>query len=124
MRKHITAIGLIYLALGVFGLLAAAAIWVFTIGPGLIGFFVGDSWEALLALTLIGGAATLIAVLVAMPAFVGGIRLLKRKPWARVLVSVLSIPVLFKFPVGTALGAYSLWALVLEDETAELFAAA
>jgi hypothetical protein len=124
VRKHITAIGLLYLGIGVLGLLAAAAILAFTLGPGLLGFFVGESWEALLALSLIGGAGAFLAVLVSLPATIVGIGLLKHKRWARYLVSILAIPMLFEFPVGTALGGYSLWALVLEDETTELFATA
>jgi hypothetical protein len=118
------AIGLLYLGIGVLGLLAAAAILTFTLGPGLLGFFVGESWEALLSLSIIGGAGALMAVLVSLPAVAGGIGLLRHRRWARYLVSILAIPMLFEFPIGTALGGYSLWALVFEDETTELFASA
>jgi hypothetical protein len=40
-----------------------------------------------------------------------GISLLARKPWGRVLGIVVAILSLVKFPVGTALGIYTLWVL-------------
>lgn len=50
----------------------------------------------------------------------GGASLLRRQSWARYLALVLSVLGLFSFPIGTAIGAYSRWALV-QDETARLF---
>jgi hypothetical protein len=40
-----------------------------------------------------------------------GIGLLTRRPWARKLALVLGVLALFRFPLGTALGVYTLWAL-------------
>jgi hypothetical protein len=48
--------------------------------------------------------ATVLAVLV-------GFSLMTRKPWGRVLAIVVAILALFRFPVGTALGIYTLWVL-------------
>ena len=46
-----------------------------------------------------------------MPGLIGGIGLLYRQPWARVVMIVVSILHLLNFPFGTALGAYGLWVL-------------
>ena len=51
---------------------------------------------------------------------VGGIGLLKGKNWARVLVIFLAVLDLIDFPIGTAIGVYTLWVL-LNSETSELF---
>jgi hypothetical protein len=52
-------------------------------------------------ITLIGSG---LAILV-------GISLLNRKPWGRTLAIVVSILALFRFPIGTALGIFTLWVL-------------
>jgi hypothetical protein len=52
-----------------------------------------------------------VAITMAALALVAGYGLLTRKPWGRVLAIVLGVLALFKFPVGTALGIYTLWVL-------------
>jgi hypothetical protein len=45
--------------------------------------------------------------------------LYKRKEWARILTLVLSIVEIFSFPFGTAIGIYSIWALIQPETVAE-----
>jgi hypothetical protein len=52
-----------------------------------------------------------IAVVAAAVALFTGWSLLNRKPWGRILAIVLAILALLRFPVGTALGIYTLWVL-------------
>jgi hypothetical protein len=52
-------------------------------------------------------------------AFLVGFSLLRRKPWGRVLGIVVAILSLLKFPVGTALGIYTLWVLVPAESAME-----
>ena len=63
-----------------------------------------------------------ISVLIAALALFAGLSLLNRKPYGRVLAIVLAVLALFKFPLGTALGIYTLWVMApatsaLEYET-------
>lgn len=53
----------------------------------------------------------IVAAVAAVLAFLVGFSLLRRKPWGRMLAIFLAILALFKFPVGTALGIYTLWVL-------------
>jgi len=58
---------------------------------------------------------TTIGILILAKAVLGffaGWGLLRREPWARMLTIVLSFLALFHFPLGTALGIYSLWVLL------------
>jgi hypothetical protein len=67
--------------------------------------------------------ATTIAlwvILISVPGIIGGVWLLRHKPWARYMVLVLSVLALLNVPLGTGIGVYSIWALV-QDETAKLF---
>jgi len=43
------------------------------------------------------------------------------RAWARYCVIVVSVMNLFSVPIGTALGIYSLWALLLRDRAADYF---
>jgi hypothetical protein len=44
-----------------------------------------------------------------------GAGLLQYKPWARVLAIIMSIFLIFKFPVGTAIAIYAFWVLFSHD---------
>ncbi len=65
-----------------------------------------------------------IPTLVAIPALVGGAALLRGRPWARTALRVAAVPALLVLPVGTLLGAYTLWALHRNGETARTAGAA
>ena len=133
MEKHVTVVGVLHIGMGALWLLAAVGvlamapiIFASTVGPGAIS---GDP-EALGVLTAIGsglglfflGVGVFVALL-AIPGIVGGIGVLRLKPWARYLVMVLAVFDLFRIPIGTAVGVYTIWAMV-QDETAQLFATA
>ncbi len=51
---------------------------------------------------------------------IGGIGLFAKQHWARILVLILSAIDLINFPIGTAVGIYTIWVLV-QAETAEIF---
>jgi len=57
---------------------------------------------------------------VSVAGIVAGIGVLRKRPWGRVLMLVISFINLLRIPLGTALGAYSIWVL-LNDETIRLF---
>jgi hypothetical protein len=116
MEKHITILGVLYIAFSVMGIVAAVILILFLIGGGLIS---GEQ-EAFAITVGIGSIATCFVILLSVPGIIGGIWLLKRKAWARILVLVLGVLKLFNIPLGTILGIYTLWVL-LNDETVQLF---
>jgi hypothetical protein len=85
----------------------------------LIGDFVNDH-EAEFVLGIIGNVIMIIVTILSLPGILAGIGLFKRKEWARILTLIISVFNLFSFPLGTALGVYSIWALV-QPESAALF---
>ena len=59
-----------------------------------------------------------ISILVLSVSFfgiLGGIGVLRRKEWGRILVLIVSFFNLIRVPLGTILGAYSIWALMSDD---------
>ena len=116
MEKHVTVLGILYIAFSLLGLLLAVIIFAAVVGGGLIS---GDS-EAIAITAIVGPAVASFFLLLSTPGLIGGIYLLKRRPWARILVLVLGFLNLIEIPIGTALGIYTIWVL-LKDETVNLF---
>jgi hypothetical protein len=119
MRKHVTVIGALYIGSGVLLILVAIIVAVALLGAGWITLSSGENlpFWILLTVTLVTG---FFLLLFAVPQIVAGIGLLNLKPWSRYLAMVLAVFGLFNIPVGTAIGIYTLWALV-QDEVEQLF---
>jgi len=125
METHVKVLGVLYLALSAFGLLAAVF---FMLAVGVAGGIVGtsaDPHDAAIALPIIGLAGTTLVtflLIVSLPGLIAGIGLLKFRSWARILAIVLSVINLIHIPFGTAVGIYGLWVL-LNKQTEPLFTA-
>jgi len=63
-------------------------------------------------LAVIGICVGIFFVVLSLPSIIGGWGLMNFRPWARILVIILSVLHLFNFPFGTALGVYGLWVLL------------
>ncbi len=116
MQQHVTVLGALYIAFGVYGVLAAIIIFLVLTGGGLIS----GNREAIAITSLIGTALAFFLIVISVPGIIGGIGLLKRKEWSRILVLVLGCINLINIPFGTILGIYTIWILTKPD-TAQLF---
>ena len=56
-----------------------------------------------------------------IPGAVGGVWVLRRRPWARVLLLIAGAMVIMAFPIGTALAAYTYWVLLIRADSVALF---
>ena len=61
---------------------------------------------------LIGGILVMLVFTLSLPDIIAGIGLLKHRPWARILMIVVSVLNLINIPFGTLLGIYGLWVLL------------
>lgn len=116
MKQHVTVVAALQIGFGVLKVFIAAVVFVIMMAGGFIS---GDA-EALAIITVVGLAIASFLVLTAVPGIVGGYGLLKGKNWARVLVIFLAVLDLIDFPIGTTIGAYTLWVLLNKDSV-ELF---
>ncbi len=108
MEKHINIVATIHIIfslLGIFFAILASTIL------GLVGDFIDDR-DAEMVLTIVANGVAVFFTIIAIPGIIGGIGLMKRKEWARILILIISVLDLFNFPIGTAVGGYSIWALV------------
>ena len=113
MKKHIQIVAALHIALGALSLLAAIVVFGVL---GLAGGIVGSQGErqaagilGIIAVVLGGFLAAL-----SLPGIIGGWALLTGRSWGRPLVLVLGVLDLIHIPLGTALGIYTLWALLRE----------
>ncbi len=78
--------------------------------------------EPMWILGVVGTAIGLLFAALGVPGLLAGYGLLTKKPWARVLAIVVGILSLVNFPVGSAIGLYTLWVLTQAAAT-DYFAA-
>ncbi len=118
MEKHVTLVAVINIAFGFLGIFLGIILFVILVGAGIIS----QDPEALTITSIVGIAIGFFLILTSIPEIIGGFGLLKRRPWARILVLIIAVLDLFMIPIGTIIGIYELWVLLNED-TAKLFRA-
>ena len=59
-------------------------------------------------------------LLISAAGIIGAIGVLQKKEWGRIILLIVSFLNLLHFPIGTALGIYTIWAL-MKDETVKMF---
>ena len=119
MKQHVSFVGALHIGFGILGLLGALTVFIiFNFAQG----FAEVEAEALASeiLSFLGGTISLVIMFFASLGIIGGIGLLSYKPWARILVMIVSAVNCLNIPIGTAKGVYSIWVL-MQKETMELF---
>lgn len=116
MDSHINVIASLRIGFSILGLIIGGIICT-------VLYFVGDfvdDRDAEVVLTIVANVLMVLLLVLSIPGIIAGIGLFKRKEWARILTLILSVLDLFNIPIGTALGVYSIWALV-QPEVVEQF---
>jgi len=116
MKDHLKILGILYFAFGLLGAVIAALLFLVKTGrlflPAKMSMFATAHGYA--------SVIALLFALISLPAIITGIALLMRKFWASFSALVLSFLCLFIIPLGTALGIYTIWALVNNAAFSEL----
>lgn len=129
MEKHITLVGvlnIVYRAFAIIGalVLSVIAVWFSTFIEILM------RWgsirvreipiEILNIVPLILIPIAVLIFVISILGIVAAIGVLKKKPWARIVLLIISFFILIRVPLGTLLGVYTIWVL-MNDETIKLF---
>lgn len=120
VRRNLHILGVLWIAIGALRLIEVSWIWVMghAFLPGLAGGFASDSFPFSGRFPIEGIAWSGLAfagfwmAALAVCEVVIGWGLLERQPWARVFGLVVGFLLLLRFPLGTALGIYTLWVLL------------
>ncbi len=112
MESHKRILGILYIISGILKLFALALVATFlsTLFPYIAQEAGPDGawafeWIGNFIPVLLWG----IIILFAVPSVIGGIAMLQQKSWALTLLLILGCFKLFSFPIGTALGVYTIW---------------
>jgi hypothetical protein len=116
MEKHINVVAALQIGFSILGLIIGGVLFTLFV---LLGNFI-DEPDAQMVFGIIAQVVMVVLIILSIPGIIAGIGLLKRKEWARILTLILSVLSLINFPIGTAIGAYSIWAMV-QPEVVELF---
>lgn len=116
MEKHINVVAALNIGLSLLRIVVVGVIFVIM---HFVGDFV-DEPEAELVLSVVANIMIIVVLVLSLPGIIAGIALFKRKEWGRILTLIVSVLNLVDIPLGTAVGAYSIWAMV-QTETVELF---
>jgi len=117
MDNQVRLIGLLWIVYGAIGLFFGFAVAAILFGVS----FIPHDWEIGAGiLRLIAWGIGSFFLVLSLPQIVGGLGLMKKREWARILILIVSFFHLLSFPLGTALGVYS-FVILLKDETIRLF---
>jgi hypothetical protein len=111
LQMHVQIAGWLNIVANGILLLLGLCGFVFLVGIGI--FAAADSGDAVAMpiLGLTGTVALVLFAVVGLPGMLAGYGLLKRKKWGQILGIVVGLLSLFNFPIGTAIGGYTLFVL-------------
>lgn len=116
MERHITLVAALHVGLGILGLIGGTFVFAVVAGSGVLS---GDP-TAMAITSFIGLAVAGFLYATSLPGLIGGIGLLRRKSWARIVLLIVSVLDLFHVPVGTLIAVYTLWVLLQEETRRQL----
>jgi hypothetical protein len=118
LERHLPALALLWVIYSLLRVFAGGA--VLFVGSMFMPHFFMFGWP--FSHFFLPGLITSLGVGVLVLGVVGlaaGWGLWQREPWARIVALILGVIALIHFPVGTALGIYTLWVLLPNDAAAE-----
>ena len=117
MKKHVTIVGAIQIGFGTLGLIGAFVVF---FGLKLAKGFVANEEIPNMILGFLSVSLPILIGVMSTLGLVGGIGVLAYKPWARLLVIIVSALGCLNIPIGTLKGVYVIWVL-MQDDTIKLF---
>ena len=116
MKTHIQLVAAFHIALGACSLVAAFILFaIFGMAGGIV-LSQGQGGAAGIV-GIVGLALCGFLALVGLPGVIGGWAVLTGRSWGRPILLVLGVLDLFNIPFGTALGVYTLWALLNQPQS-------
>lgn len=118
MEGNVKTLGILWIIYGALGALMGIFVFAFFFG---LSFLPNDYEGPIILRSLAIGGGGLITIL-SLPEIIAGYALLKFKEWGRILALAVAFLNLIWFPIGTALGIYTI-IILLKDESIALFRA-
>ncbi len=119
MEGHVKIVAWLHIIYSIFYACIGVLMMLIMTGAG----FIAQDKTAFLVTSGIGAMIAAVLFIIAVPGIIAGVGLLKMRPWARILAIIVGALHLLSFPLGTALGVYTIVVMV-NDGVAAMFAAA
>lgn len=116
LQRHLPIIGILWIALG--ALFAIPAVAALLLGTGAHFIVLHEEFMQGILPLLVAVAGGMLLILAVGEIYVG-VGLMQHRPWARVAAIILGVLALFHPPFGTALGIYTLWVLLADENGTE-----
>jgi hypothetical protein len=116
LEHHLHIVGILWIALGALFAIPALLLLLFGTSARVI-LHRQDFLPGILPLLLSIAAGTLLVL--AAGGICVGVGLMQHHPWARIAALILGVLALFHPPFGTALGIYTLWVLLADENSSE-----
>jgi hypothetical protein len=112
MESHKRVVGILYIVTGILQFIGMLLLSVLI--SSLIPFIADSAeentrWVFEWIVPFINIIVAIVIVLFSIPSIIGGGALLQGKSWALTLLLILGCFKLFSFPIGTAIGIYTIW---------------
>ena len=117
MEKHVNLLGILWITYGALNFFFSLFFFILFFG---ISFIPQMEVEASIVFKVLAISILFIVALFSIPTIIGGVWLMKRKEWARILILVFAFLNIFVFPIGTALSVYTL-IILFNSEVIQLF---
>jgi hypothetical protein len=117
MDSHKKILGILYLVWGTLSLLIMFAMSIFFSFVMLnTTHHEFDSLEIGLVKTIVTVVCGFIIIIISLPSIIGGLGMIFNQKWAFILILIAGIFSLISFPMGTAIGIYTLWVYFKDQE--------
>lgn len=117
MDSHKRILGIIYIVTGIlllFGMMVVSMF--FSLFINWIAEAAGDDqWVFTWLVPFIRAIALFVCIVIALPSLIAGWGLLNNRSWAMTLALIVGCLRLFSFPIGTAIGIYTIWVYVEDN---------
>lgn len=117
MDSHKRILGIIYIVTGIlllFGMMLVSMF--FSLFINWIADAAGDDqWVFTWLVPFIRAIALFVCIVIALPSLIAGWGLLNNRSWAMTLALIVGCLRLFSFPIGTAIGIYTIWVYVEDN---------
>jgi len=117
MEKHINLVGILWITYGALNFLMALFFFFLFFG---LSFIPNIEIEVSIVFRVLAISIFITMLIFSIPDIIGGIWLMKRKEWARILILIFAFLNILAFPIGTALSIYTL-VILFNNEVAQLF---
>ncbi|MBL7847823.1 MAG: hypothetical protein JNL40_10170 [Cyclobacteriaceae bacterium] len=118
MESHKRILGIIYIVTGILllmGMMIASMFLSMMLPWVLDSVSADDQWVFTWLIPFLRAVAIFVCIFIALPSLLAGWGLLNQKSWAMLLALVVGCLRLFSFPIGTAIGIYTIWVYVEDN---------